>query len=74
MVCRHSSFICFGIAHHPITKTSARTLIGTDRPTRIKVQVENTGSEAVAPGGVTLEIAGKPAGREALRRARGRGP
>jgi hypothetical protein len=46
--------------------TSARTLIGTDRPTRIKVQVENTGSEAVAPGGVTLEIAGKPAGREAL--------
>jgi len=45
---------------------AARTLVGTARPTRIKVQVENTGTEAVAPGGVTLEVAGKPAGREAL--------
>ena len=45
---------------------AARTLVGTDQPARVKVQVENTGSEPVAPGGVTLEVAGQPAGRQAL--------
>jgi len=44
----------------------SRRLVGCDRATTVRVSVENTGTEALAPGGVTLEIGGKPAGREAL--------
>jgi hypothetical protein len=45
---------------------TSRRLIGRDRPVTVRVSVENTGTEALAPGGVTLEVDGKSAGREAL--------
>lgn len=45
---------------------TGRALTGTDRPTVVRVEVENTGTEPVTAGSVTLEVDGKPAGREAL--------
>ena len=45
---------------------TTRALTGTDRPTVLRVEVENTGTEPVTAGSVTLEVDGKPAGREAL--------
>ncbi|HEX2749853.1 MAG TPA: PA14 domain-containing protein [Verrucomicrobiales bacterium] len=37
----------------------SREVIGTDRPVGIEVSVENTGTEAVTPGGVELKIGDK---------------
>ena len=37
----------------------SREVIGTDRPVSIEVTVENTGTEAVTPGGVELRIGDK---------------
>lgn len=39
--------------------TYSRDVIGTDRPVSIEVSVENTGTEAVTPGGVELKIGDK---------------
>lgn len=43
-----------------------RRLVGTDRPSVVRVIVENTGTEPVTPGMVTLEIEGEQVGSEAL--------
>jgi PA14 domain/Aerotolerance regulator N-terminal/von Willebrand factor type A domain len=37
----------------------SRNVIGTDRPVSIEVSIENTGTEAVTPGGVELKIGDK---------------
>ncbi len=39
--------------------TYSRDVIGTDRPVTIEVTVENTGTEAITPGGVELKIGDK---------------
>lgn len=44
------------------TLETSRRVIGTDRDVTMKVTVENTGSEAVTPGPVTLEIDGNKVG------------
>lgn len=46
--------------------STPRSLIGTDRPALVRVTVENTGTVAVAPGAVTLEVDGAAAGRAPL--------
>ena len=43
-----------------------RRLVGTDRPSVVRVSVENTGTEPVTPGAVTLEVEGQLVGSESL--------
>jgi len=44
--------------------SASRSVVGTDRELAMKITVQNTGSEAVTPGPVILEIGGKPVGEK----------
>jgi hypothetical protein len=44
----------------------SRSLVGTDRELGLRVTVENTGTEAITPGPISIEIAGKNSGTAPL--------
>ncbi|MCF7731185.1 MAG: BatA domain-containing protein [Akkermansiaceae bacterium] len=61
------------LPHAPTTRNvgiasirGARTITGMDRPSLLRIEVENTGTEPITAGALTLEVDGKPAGREPL--------
>ena len=44
----------------------SREVVGTDRPVTVRISVANTGTDAVTPGEVQLEVDGNEVGRQAV--------